>query len=120
MQKYKVWVEHLEHDKFHNLNYASQGTRNFILPSHSTDREKHPLDCSGSFFLFLRDLFTIFSMVSAADQNRRDLCDFSASGNGADPALPHTDFPEKEIKDTWSFLAFFISLIVYAYIGQVV
>ena len=27
MQKYKVWVEHLEHDKCHNLNYASQGTK---------------------------------------------------------------------------------------------
>ena len=38
----------------------------------------------------------------------------------ADPALPHTEFPEKEIKRTWSFLALFISLIVHVSIGQVV
>ena len=46
-----------------------------------SNHEKRPLDCSGNFFLFLRDLFTIFSIVSAADQNRRDLRDFSAFGN---------------------------------------
>ena len=38
----------------------------------------------------------------------------------ADPALPHTDFPEKEIQGTWSLLAHFISLILDVYIGQMV
>ena len=51
----------------------------------ASNREKRPLDCSGYFFLILCDLFTIFSMVSAADQNRRDLRDFSAFGNDRDP-----------------------------------
>ena len=38
----------------------------------------------------------------------------------ADPALPHTDFAEKEIKHMWTFLALFILLIVHGWIGQVV
>ena len=38
----------------------------------------------------------------------------------ADPALPHTDFPEKEIQGTWSLLAHSISLILNVYIGQMV
>ena len=45
------------------------------------NREKRPLDCSGNFFSTFTRLFTIFSMVSAADQNRRDLRDFSVFGN---------------------------------------
>ena len=52
-----------------------------LLSIFHSNHENRPLDCSGNFFLFLRDLFTIFSMVSAADQNRRDLRDFSAFGN---------------------------------------
>ena len=38
----------------------------------------------------------------------------------ADPDLPHTDFPEKEIKCMWNYLSLFIVFIVHGCIGQVV
>jgi len=50
------------------FNLSKTGKTSFRLPS--------------DVFLILRDIFTIFSMVSAVDQNRCDPCDFSAFGKG--------------------------------------
>jgi len=97
----KTWVEHSGNDERHNLKLCQSGQRKFsslISTNMSSEidlleippevQQKILPDESLSipnFILFLCDLFTIFSTVSAVDQNRRDHRDFSAFGNGPWP-----------------------------------